>query len=497
MVNEGLDDPRWVELPGVEPFATDGWQAIDFIEDVCCYTKGSLAKGLIVLRVWQKSLILDLYRLDPETGNRVYRRGLWGIARKNGKTMLGACLALFALIADEKAGAEVYSVAGDKDQARICFDEAMRMVRMSPALSDACMIRDAQATIIDRSSGSVYRALAADSATAEGYNPSFVVFDEVHVQPNSKLWDVMVNGSGTRERAMILGITTAGYDLDSLCGKLYKMGKNGGVQGFTFHWYEPAANDCDWLDEAVWYEANPGLGDFQILDDFRASAAEAFARGAENSFRRYRLNQWTGSIEAWLPFGAWSKLADPNAPLEDGEEVVLGFDGSFSGDSTGIVACTTTRERPHIVTLARWERPDGAEGWRVDISEVEATIVELCKTYAVREVACDPYRWQRSMQVLEDQGIPITEYLTTSPARMVRATTIFADYVHDGRLSHDGDPYLARHLANVKIKSDAKGPRVVKGTTNAHIDLAVAAIIALDRAVDSLDDADLFDGDIY
>lgn len=481
-------------------FPTDGERVIAFIERFCRYTKGALAGQRIKLRPWQSELILELYRLDPKTGKRIYRRGLWGIARKNGKTMLGACLALFALVADEPTGAEVYSVAGDRDQARICFDEAMRMVRMDPDLRAVCTIRDAQATIIYHPSEdvySVYKALAADSATAEGYNPSFVVFDEVHVQPNSKLWDVMVNGSSTRERACILGITTAGYDLDTLCGKLYKMGKRGDVRGFMFRWYEPAAADCDWLDEKVWHEANPGLGDFQILDDFRSSAAEAAARGAENQFRRYRLNQWTGSIEAWLPYGAWTALGDDTRELQEGEAIVLGFDGSFSGDSTGIVACTIEREAPHLVKLAAWERPEGAEGWRVDISEVEAKIIDLCKTYAVREVACDPYRWQRSMQVLEDAGIPIVEYLTTSPSRMVRATTIFADYVHDGRLTHDGDPDLARHLANVRIKTDAKGPRVVKGATNAHIDLAIAAIIALDRAVDRVEDDDMFDGDIY
>lgn len=483
-----------------EDFPTDGHRAIRFIEQFCSITNGPLAGTLIHLRPWQRADILELLRLGAD-GKRVYRRGLWGRPRKNSKTLEGACLALYGLLGDGEIGAEVYSVAGDRDQARICFDMAVQMVRLTAGtdhdLTSELTIRDAQAMILHKPSGSVYRALAADSATAEGYNPSFVVFDEVHVQPNSKLWAVMVNGSATREHACVLGITTAGYDLDTLCGKLYKMGKAGAVPGFMFRWYEPNDPDCDWLDEKVWHDANPGLGDFQHIEDFRASAAEAAARGAENEFRRYRLNQWTDSIEAWLPYGAWSKLSTTETPLVEGEAVVLGFDGSFSGDSTGIVACTTGRDAPYLETVAAWERPEGGEGWRVDIAAVEARVIELCKTYAVREVACDPYRWQRSMQVLEDAGIPIVEYPTTSPARMVRSTTIFADYVHEARLTHNGDPALARHLANVKIKSDFKGPRVVKGATNAHIDLAVAAIIALDRAVDRVEDDNAFTGNIF
>ena len=480
-------------------FATDGHRVIRFIETFCRNVNGPFAGQLIRLRPWQKELILELYRLDS-TGRRVYRRGLWGLARKNGKTMLGACLALYALLADGETGAEVYSVAGDRDQARICFDTAMRMVRLEPELSAVCVIRDAQATILHPASGSVYKALSADYATAEGYNPSFVVFDEVHVQKNAKLWAVMTNGSATRERACVLGITTAGYDMDTLCGRLYKMGLKGTVKGFMFRWFEPADRNCDWKDERAWREANPGLGDFQNIEDFRAAAAEAEARGGENEFRRYRLNQWTGSVEAWLPYGSWDRLAHPEHALQEGEAVVLAFDGSFSGDSTAIVACTTDREVPFLTKLALWERPDSTEGegWRVDIAEVERTIVELCKQYSVREIDADPYRWQRSLQVLANLGLPMVEYLTTSPARMVRACTIFSDYVRDGALEHDGDADLAKHIANAKLKTDYKGPRIVKETSSStkHIDLAICAVIALERALEPIDD-NAFYGEIY
>ena len=467
------------------PIVTDGHRVIGFIQTFCRYTKGPLAGQLIVLRPWQVELILELYRLDPATMRRVYRRGLWGVAKKNGKTMMGAALALYALIADGETGAEVYSVAGDRDQARICFDDAMAMVRLEPELAAVCRVRDNQATILHLASGSTYRAISADAPTADGYNPSFVVFDEVHVQPNAKLWEVMTQGTGTRTKAMVLGITTAGYDLNTLCGRLYKMGKSAKKpSGFAFKWYEPADPLCDYRDERVWYEANPGLGDFQLIEDFRQAAAEAAERGGESAFYRYRLNMWRGSVESWLAFGLWAKLAHPELKLTEREPVVLGFDGSFNGDSTALVAVTTGRETPHVQVIEAWERPEGIDGqdWQVPITEVEARIVKACEEYAVREVACDPFRWQRSMQVLTDAGVPISAFTTGSPARMVPATTLFSDMVRDGLLTQDGDPRLADHIANAKIKRDQRGPRIVKDTTAKHIDLAVAAIVALERA---------------
>ena len=489
-------EPRpWLvkEPPASE---TDGYRVIAFVEAFCRHTRGPRAGKLIVLRPFQRRLILELFRVDAD-GKRIYRRGLWGMARKNGKSMLGACIALYCLVADGVMGAEVYSVAGDRDQARIVFDEAMQMVRLEPELAAQIRVREAASTLLHPASGSIYRAIASDSATAEGLNPSCVIFDEVHVQKTSRLWSVMVNGSGARDKAIVLGITTAGDNLNTLCGRLYKAGRAGNVPAFHFVWIEPAVADCNWLDESVWLDANPGM-DFQSIDDFRASAAEAKARGAENEFRRYRLNQWTGSVEAWLPYGAWSKLADPSCPIEDGENVVLGFDGSFSGDSTALVACTTDRPLFYLQPVELWERTDGDGDWRVPIADVEASVVAACKRFRVREVACDPFRWQRSMQVLQDAGIPIVEWPTTSIPRMVKATAAFADLVASGELRHNGDENLARHLANCRIRADAKGPRLVKETpmSGKRIDLAVAAVIALDRALQPVESAE-YDGNIW
>lgn len=456
--------------------ATDGGRVIRFAEQFCRLTKGRNAGKRMRLFPFQHDILNELYATD-DGGQRIYRRGLLGLPRKNGKSALGAVIALYSLFLDGEAGAEVYSVAGDKDQAKIVFKEARRMVELDPDLSGALTCyRDA---IEHKPSGSVYQARAAEAYTAQGYNPYVVIFDEVHVQANQELWDAMSLGSATREWALILGITTAGWDMSTLCGHLYKLGK-AGTPGMYFKWWEPNDYNCDWKDPAVWLETNPLLtSGVMSMTDFETAAQQT----SENAFRRYRLNQWTSAVEAWLPHGAWGARADNEGTPNDGDVVYLGFDGSFSGDTTGIIGCTP---EGHLFVVGAWERPAGpeGEGWRVDIADVEEAIRDACKRWEVPEVAMDPFRWSRTMQALEHEGIPVVEWPTTSVARMVPATARFFDAVMDGRLTHDGDGRLARHVANCRIKTDRLGPRIVKEhkmSTN-RIDLAVAAVIAYDRA---------------
>jgi len=472
------------------PPGSDAESVIDFIGGLCRVTKGRGAGQLIDLREWQKQLLVDLFEQRPD-GLRRYRRGLIGLPRKNGKSAIGAGIALWGLLAAGEPGAEVYSCAGDRDQARIVFGMAKRMVELEPELADVVKLyRDA---IEYPDIGGVYRCLSAEAYTKEGLNPSLVIFDEVHVQPNRELWDVMTLGSGAREQPLILGITTAGVKSDatggdSLCYEMYQYGKqvrSGEVDdpSFFFKWWEPAAGpEADWRDPATWHEANPALADadpFLFLEDFETSARTT----PENEFRTKRLNQWVSSTQAWLPQGAWDACEDKARVVADGEEITVGFDGSYSGDSTALVGCTTND--PHLFVIDAWERRDSDDpNWRVPISEVEEAIRRACARWDVREVDCDPYRWQRSMQALEEEGWPIVEWPTGSPARMVPACAKFYDAVMERRLTHDGDPRLARHIDHCVLKTDGKGPRIVKEHKYSprKIDLAVCAVIAHDRA---------------
>ena len=460
--------------------SSQGAQVSAFIENFCRLTKGDDAGKQIVLRSWQKDLLNDLYELGPD-GLRKHRRALIGLPRKNSKSLLGAGIALFGLVVDE-VGAEVYAVAGDRAQARIVFREAARMVELDPILSQR--LRVMRDVIEMPSTGSVFRVLSADASRAEGLNPSTVVFDEVHIQPDDRLWNTMNLGSGTRKQPLIVGITTAGSRTDSrgqdtVCYKLWQYGmriqaKEISDSSFFFRWHG-APEGSDHRDPKVWAAANPAFGDFLHQSDFESAVLSI----PEAEFRTKRLNQWVTAATGWLPGGTWDRLAGERK-LQDGEEVVLAFDGSFSGDCTAIVACTMDG---FIAPVALWERPMDDHHWQVPMDEVEAKMYDLCKRYQVREIAADPYRWARTLQKWENDRLPVVIY-PQSPARMVPACANFYEAVTQDTLSHNGDPAMSRHLDNCSVKIDRFGPRIVKEHRGSarKIDLAVCAVMAYDRA---------------
>ncbi len=482
--------PRHVSFRPTARTRTRGGDAAEFINTYARVTKASVggrAGDLIRLRPWQVSLLRGLLAEDRDGALR-HRAALVGMARKNGKSALGAGLALWSLYCGD-AGGEVYSVAGTRDQARIVFGAARRMVELDGELAGMSKVyRDA---IEVPATGSVYRVLSREAGASEGLSPTFVVFDEVHVQPDDELWNVMQLGAGARREPLLLGITTAGartdtHGRDSLCYRLYQHGRRvvaGEAEDptFFFAWWEPRRGaEADHRDPKVWAEANPGLGDLVAVEDF----ASTIARTPEAEFRTKRTNVWTVGTTAALPHGAWDRLAEPDRVPAPDAPVVLMADGSWSGDSTGIVA-VSVEERPHVWLVDLWERPPDTRDWRVPVADVEARLREAARDLGAVEVAMDPYRWQRSMAVLEDEGLPMVEFPMGSVERMVKAWKAFYDAALDGGFSHDGDPRLARHVANMVLKIDARGARPTKDSraSERHIDLGVCAVAGLDRAL--------------
>lgn len=491
--------PRWLTpVPASDVRRGDGADYCDFIEACCRVTKDSFAApagSLIVMRPWTKKLLGHLLARRPDKRYR-HRQGLIGLARKNVKSTTGAGLGLAGLVLGPQGG-EVYSAAGDREQARIVFGTARRMVELDPQLSELLKLyRDA---IEVPSTGSVYRVLSAEAYSKEGLNPSLVIFDEVHVQPNRELWDVIALASGARVDPLLVGITTAGVKTDStgqdsLCYGMYQYGKRVASSeikdpAFFMAWWEPRDPDADHRSESTWREANPGFGDFIDPEDF----ASAVLRTPENEFRTKRCNQWVSSQQAWLPIGAWADRIDERH-ISDGADVVLGFDGSFNNDSTALVA-VEVGDKPHVVVVEAWERPRTAGNeWQVPILEVEDAIRLACRRWQIREIVCDPFRWARTYQVLEGEGLPVVEFPQTA-SRMTPATTRFYEAVVNHTLTHDGDPRLARHVDNCVLKTDQRGARLSKDTKNSprKIDLAVAAVMAFDRAAVVTPDYDVLD----
>jgi phage terminase large subunit-like protein len=253
-------------------------------------------------------------------------------------------------------------------------------------------------------------------------------------------------------------------------------------------WWE-APLDADHKLESTWIAANPGYGDLNSQADFESMVR----RTPEAEFRTKRCNQWVSGQTAWLPNGSWDVLQG-DFTLSPDDEYVLGFDGSFSGDTSVIVGATipkTADDKAHVFLVKAWEKqPEDYDDWRVDTLDVEQAIIGFVQQFPkVKEIACDPFRWQRSMAVLEDLGLPIVEYPSTSARRMVMSCAKFFDAVTESRLSHDGNALLARHLDNCVVKSDNLGVRIVKENRASprKIDAAVAAVIAYDRATTKLE----------
>lgn len=482
--------PRWLTpVPAAAVAAGHGDHAVEWIERFARVTKDSVAAKAgtpIRLRPFQVQLLRVLKARDG-AGRRLARQALVGMARKNGKSALLSSDCLYELFTGP-AGGEVYVVAGSREQAGIIFETAKAMVRMEPELdSRAKVYRDAIEVL---ATGSVFKKMSADAPMLEGLNPTFTAFDEVHVQPNRELWDVLALASGAREDAQMVGITTAGVRTDrsghdSLAFGLYQYGVRLALgeesdPGFLMAWWEPVVPSADHRLESTWREGNPGFGDIVGAEDF----ASQVRRTPEAEFRTKRCNQWVSTATAWLPYGAWARCGD-GVQIPDGADVVLGFDGSFNGDCTAIVAVQVPEEEggvPRVQEVRVWEPPpDAAEGWSVPILQVEDEIRAAALRWHVLEVAADPYRWSRSLELLADEGLPC-EPFPQSPARMVPATSRFFEAVVNQDVAHDRGPVLARHLDNAEIKVDGRGSRLTKGTRRRKIDAAVAAVMALDRA---------------
>jgi len=488
--------PQWLTPVADEALERSaGFEVAEFIDTFGVVTKDTIAGragDVLRLRGWQKELLR--YAFARDDNGFIHSVNLVGMPRKNGKSALASGVAIWNLLAGARGG-EIYSCAADKDQARIVFRDAKMMIEAEPELSE--IVRVYKDAIEVPSTGSVYRVLSAEAFSKEGLSPTLVLFDELHAQPNRELFDVMSLAGGARGgiSAGIFAITTAGVKVDStgrdsIAYSLYQYGQKvakGEIDdpSFFMAWWEAPA-EADHRNPDTWVASNPGYDDICVASDF----ASAVRRTPESEFRTKRCNQWVSSATSWLPSGSWESLQSDRV-LSDDDEVILGFDGSFSGDTTVIVGTTIPKaegELPHVFMVKAWEKDDSlGDDWRVNIQEVEQTILEFCGRYKVREVACDPYRWQRSMEVLAEMGVPIVEYPSTSARRMVSACAKFYDYVTEKRLTHDGNPLLARHLSNAVIKSDNLGVRIVKENraSSKRIDAAVAGIIGFDRAVSS------------
>lgn len=458
-----------------KPKGTPSQQFADFCRQYLVVTSGSDALSPFAIRNWQRDLVASVFDADP-----MPRIAGWCLGRGNGKSSLCAAIALWELFTGGEA-ATVVVVAVDERQAAIVFNVAARMVTLSPPLASRCQVYKEKILIPSR--GASFACLPASAAALEGLNYSLCIADEIG-RIEREVFEVCALAQGKRERSVLLGIGTPGPAPDNVLASLrtYSLEHPGDesqvYREFSAAGFESHPTDC----EHCWGLANPALGDFLHRDSMRALQPPKMT---EARFRRARLCQFvTGNDEPVLPPGLWASLST-GQPIPDGSDVVLAFDGSYSGTDCTVLLAATVAKRPHVDVLGVWSRPPGAgDDWRVPVLEVEEAIRWACKRYRVREVACDTYRWQRSLEVLAAEGFPMAEFPQTA-SRMGAATAEFLTACTNGQISHSGHPVLADHLANAVLSEDNRGGRLVKASRSRHagrIDAAVCGVMATSRA---------------
>jgi phage terminase large subunit-like protein len=441
-----------------------------FAADYIRVPRGHGVRKPLRLRPWQRELIAATWDQRPRP-----RLAGWMLPRGQGKTSLTAVLALYELLAGAD-GAQVVVVATDERQAGLTFRIAVRMVELHPELEARVQLFHDHMTVPAR--GASFHVLPAVGKRLEGLDYTLALVDEAG-RVDQEVYEVVAMATGKQKASIVLAIGTPGPELEhTVLGRLREYTADHPADPLVV-WREHSAAGFE--DHPVdclhcWELANPALGDFLAVDGLEAVLPPKMR---EASFRRARLCQLTDTLEeAWLPPGAWAACADAEASIPDGAEVVLAFDGSFNADTTVLVVATVG-ERPHIDLVELWD----AAGGQVPILDVEAAIRAACRSWRVLEIAADPFRWARSLQLLDGEGLPILEY-PQSPGRMTPATSRFYEAVVNGALTHSGDSRLARHIGNAVLREDARGARLAKERKDSprRIDAAVAAVMAHDRA---------------
>lgn len=488
--------------------------AVAFIENLC-HTKGTWAGKPFELIDWQEQIIRDLFGTLKPNGYRQFNTAYIEIPKKQGKSELAAAVALLLTCGDGEERAEVYGCAADRQQAAIVFDVAADMVRMCPALSKRVKILASQKRLIYTPTNSFYQVLSAEAYSKHGFNIHGVVFDELHTQPNRKLFDVMTKGSGdARMQPLYFLITTAGTDTHSICYETHQKAKDiieGRKIDPTFYPVIYGADESDdWTNPKVWKKANPSLDITVGIDKVKAACESAKQNpGEENAFRQLRLNQWVKQAVRWMPMEKWDKCAFAVDEDElEGRVCYGGLDLSSTTDITAFVLVfppldeedkyiilpyfwipednLTLRVNRDHVPYDVWKRQgylQTTEGNVVHYSFIEKFIDRLGERFNIREIAFDRWGAVQMVQNLESMGFTVVPF-GQGFKDMSPPTKELMKLVLEQKIAHGGHPVLRWNMDNIYIRTDPAGNiKADKEKSTEKIDGAVATIMALDRAI--------------
>ena len=494
--------------------------AVNFIQCLC-HTKGTWAGKKFELIDWQERIIRDLFGVIKPNGYRQFNTAYVEIPKKMGKSELAAAVALLLCCGDGEQRAEVYGAASDRQQASIVFDVAADMVRMCPALNKRVKILGASKRIVYEPTNSFYQVLSAEAYSKHGFNIHGVVFDELHTQPNRKLYDVMTKGSGdARMQPLYFLITTAGTDTNSICYEQHQKAKHILEGRKIDHTFYPviygAEQDEDWTDENVWKKANPSLGITVDIEKVRTACESAKQNPAEeNTFRQLRLNQWVKQAVRWMPMIKWDECKfDIEEKELEGRICYGGLDLSSTTDiSAFVLVFPPLDEDDKYIVLPYFWIPDEnidlrvnrdhvpydvwkangvlltTEGNVIHYGFIEKFIEELGKKYNIKEICFDRWGAVQMSQNLEGLGFEVVAF-GQGFKDMSPPTKELMKLVLEKRIAHNGHPVLRWMMDNIYVRTDPAGNiKPDKEKSTEKIDGTVALIMALDRAIRMGDNA--------
>ena len=467
-------------------------QLIRFFPTYLSHPRGPLIGQPFTLEQWQERFLREFFRLDKH-GERIYRSGVLGVPRGNGKTPLAAALGLYELLTRTDSP-EIYCAAASKEQAGIALGFARDFVEQGP-LTDWIQVSKNKLT----GGRGIMQVISSEGRMHHGRAPSASLIDELwafETERERQTYIALASALHKRHNAYQLAITTAGYDKHGLLGDIYQaalawpdvtVSKNGCLtvakdieNGQLLWWYgAPASAAID--DPKIWRAVNPAS--WIKLRDLKRQLADPGL--GELEFRRLHLNMWTAVRNAWFPDGCWAALRS-DEQIPDGAPIYVGVDIGIVHDSTAVCWAHRLDDDRIALRVHVWSaKPDAVahthvEGGRIQLEQIEDFIRQLARNYQLIEIAYDPHFFARSAELLERDGLTTVEFLPAS-GPMAEAWQSFYQAVLEGTLSHDGDPILAAHIDATAADKTERGWKVRK-LKNQRIDATVAAALAVARA---------------
>ena len=477
----------------------------------CRHSKGQWAGKPLELEDWQKFCVGNIFGWKrKDDGTRKYRYFYIQVARKNGKSTLMAFIGIYLLVCDGEAGAEVYSAATTRDQAKIIFEEAKRMVNASPELKSLVSVYRNNLSV-DRTL-SKFEPVSAQANTLDGLNVHGGLIDELHAHPSSAVYDVLESGTGARVQPLIGVGTTAGFNDQSFCHEKYAEYKNilmGTVENEDVFIYIAELDEGDdWTNPEVWIKANPNLG-VSVYESSLQSACDAAKRlaTAQNNFKCKRMNMWVTNVKSWANIECWNavkhEIISPEQLL--GMRCYVGCDLTMRNDLASVALefplpngyyavihqsfipedkIDDNSRRDHYDYRAMVEKGYiiATEGNVVDFDYIEEYIRQAAERYKIVEVCIDPWNATQMMAHLVAEDFVVVE--TRMGYKTLSAPTKDLEYTIDrSKVIHFNDPVLRWGVGNVVVESDVNGNiRPNKEKASNKIDPAMALIIAHTRA---------------